>query len=155
MQQAHKKRPGDMLMGLGGGSSTLAAFSKIDNQALIMFISLPGESFARHHVALSFADWTDAKQPDQSGADHVRTILAFLFTPPSKTVALAASAAPDTAGHRPNACLPSRNRASRRWWRPRESARAPRSSESPRRAEAEVEVPFCRPATATEGAAHY
>jgi hypothetical protein len=32
-QQAHKKRPGDMLMGMGGGSSHLAVFSKIDNQA--------------------------------------------------------------------------------------------------------------------------
>src|SRR6516162_3336855 len=103
-------------MGMGGGSSHLAAFSKIDNQALIMFISLPGESFSRHHVALSFAGWTDAKQPDQSGADHVRTVLSFSFTPPSKTVALAASAALDTAGHRPNALLLSRNRASRHWW---------------------------------------
>ena len=155
MQQPHKKKPGDRLMGMGGGSSHLAAFSKIDNQALIMFISLPGESFSRHHVALSFAGWTDAKQPDQSGADHLRTILPFFFTPPSKIACSTASAALDTAGHRPNACLPSRNQANRRWWRPRESARAPRSSESPRRAEAEVEVPFCRPATATEGAAHY
>jgi hypothetical protein len=62
-----------------------------------MFISLPGESFSWHDVALSFAGWTDAKQPDQSGAHHVRTVLLFFFTPPSKTACSTASAALDTA----------------------------------------------------------
>jgi len=66
----------------------LAVFSKIDNQALILFIGLPGESFSRQHVALSFAGWMDAKQPDQSGADHVRIILLLVLTfwVPKKTI---------------------------------------------------------------------
>ena len=33
-----------MVLGMGGGSSHLEVFSKIDNQALIMFIRLPWEA---------------------------------------------------------------------------------------------------------------
>jgi hypothetical protein len=57
-----------MLMGSGWSRSPFTGVSIIENQALILFISLPGESFSRHHVALPFADGTDAKEPDESGA---------------------------------------------------------------------------------------
>src|SRR5262245_44883749 len=109
-----------MLMGMGGGSSHLAVFFKIDNQALLMFISLPEKSFSRHHVAADFRRRDGCRAAGSVRPRPCAHHPPFFFTPPSKTAALAASAAPDTAGHRPNALLPSRNRASHRWWSPGE-----------------------------------
>src|SRR5262249_836663 len=79
MQQAQKKKPGDMLMGRRWTRSPFTGFSVIDDQALIMLIGLPGESFPGTTLRLSFAGRTEAKQPDHSGADRVRIILPFFF----------------------------------------------------------------------------
>jgi hypothetical protein len=73
MQQAQKKKPGDLLMGSKWSRSPFTGFSEIGNQARIMFIILPGGSFPNTTLRLSFAPRTDAKEPDPSGEAQVQS----------------------------------------------------------------------------------
>jgi hypothetical protein len=74
-----RKKTGDMPRGSRWGSSHSRTFCKRDK------LLLPGERFSIIGMDTS----------------HVRTVLLLFVTPPSKTASSTASAALDTAGHRP------------------------------------------------------